>query len=76
MTGNVPPQRMIMGFQPPGVIHGGAAAGGVVILRDLTPGREAPVQAVFPNSPEFRFESLAPGLYCVVKRSAIDTILR
>ena len=76
MTGNVPPQRVIMGFQPPGVIHGAAAGAGVVILRDLTPGREGPVQALFPNSSEVRFEGVAPGQYCVAKRSATDVTAR
>ena len=76
MTGNVPPQRVIMGFQPPGAIHGSPPAEGGVILRDVTPGREAPVQAVFPSSPEFRFEGLAPGQYCVAKTSATDAVSR
>jgi hypothetical protein len=76
IRGNVPLPRVIKGFEPPGVIHGAAPAASVVILRDVTPGREAPVQAVFPNSPEFRFDGLTPGQYCVAVRSATDAILR
>jgi hypothetical protein len=76
MTGDVPPRRVIMGFQPPSVIHGAAPAASVVILRDVTPGREAPVQAAFPTSSGFRFEGLAPGQYCVAKRSATDVTPR
>ena len=76
MTGKVPPQRVIMGFQAPGVIHGAAPAASVVILRDVTPGREAPVQAVFPTALEYRFEGLPPGQYCAEKRSATDVTPR
>ncbi len=72
MRGNVPPQRVILGFQPPGMIHGDARGANVILLRDVTPGREAPVQAVFPGSPEFRFEGLTPGRYCFTKKSATD----
>jgi hypothetical protein len=76
MTANVPPPRVIMGFQPPGVIHGVAPNASVVILRDVTPGRDAPVQAVFAKAAEFRFEGLPPGQYCVSTQSAGDPTLR
>ena len=67
---------MITGFQPPGVIYGAAPGASVIVLRDVTPGRESPVRAVFTNSDEFQFDTLPPGQYCVTTRLADDAIVR
>jgi hypothetical protein len=68
------PERITVLFQPLGSIHGNAAAGSVVVLRDMTPGRES-TQAVFPPSGSpYRFDGLAPGQYCVATQCATDTI--
>jgi len=75
MTKDVTPERTLVTFQPPGSIHGPATSGNAVVLRDMTPGRESPVQAVFTSSSsEFRFDHLAPGPYCVSTQPATDTI--
>jgi hypothetical protein len=61
-------------FQPPSSIRGMADAGSAVILRDVTPGREA-IHAVFAAvASEFLFDGLAPGQYCITTQSAADTI--
>ena len=69
------PDRTIVAFHPPGSIHGTATSGNSVVLRDMTPGRESPVQAVLISTNSgFRFEHLAPGQYCVTTQSSIDPI--
>jgi hypothetical protein len=69
------PGRATVVFQPLSSIHGSAANGNVVVLRDLTPGRDSPVQAIFASSAaEFHFDGLAPGRYCVVTQPSIDPI--
>ena len=61
-------------FQPPSSIRGMASAGSTVILRDVTPGREA-IHAVFAAvASEFLFDGLAPGQFCVTTQAAADTI--
>jgi len=41
-----------------------------VVLRDMEPGRESPVQAVFVRSGDpFGFQNLAPGRYCLAVHS-------
>jgi hypothetical protein len=74
LRNDITPERITMMFQPLGNIHGNAAAGSVVVLRDMTPGRES-TQAMFlsPANP-YRFDGLAPGQYCVITHSATDTI--
>ncbi len=76
MTDKVPPARMITGFEPPGVIYGAAPGASVIVLRDVTPGRQSPVRAEFTNSSEFHFDAVPPGQYCVTTRVADDAILR
>jgi hypothetical protein len=74
---DTPAERATVVFQPPSSIRGTATSGNVVVLRDLTPGRDSPVQALFGNSAaEYRFDGLAPGQYCVATHSAIDVIPR
>jgi hypothetical protein len=74
---DTPAERATVVFQPPSSIHGTTKSGNVVVLRDLTPGRDSPVQALFGNSgAEYRFDGLAPGQYCVATHSATDVIPR
>jgi hypothetical protein len=69
------PERATVVFQPLPSIHGSAAIGNVVVLRDLTPGHDSPVQAIFANSAaEFHFDGLAPGRYCVTPLPSNDPI--
>jgi len=67
------PKSVRVGFQPLSSIHGSTAIGNVVVLRDVTPGRDSPVQAIFANSAvEFHFDGLAPGKYCITIQPSID----
>jgi hypothetical protein len=68
-------ERATVVFQPLSSIHGSTANGNVVVLRDMTPGRDSPVQAIFASSPaEFHFDGLAAGKYCVTTQPSIDPI--
>jgi hypothetical protein len=73
---DVSPERAIVVFQPPGTIRGTTAdMASSVVLRDVTPGRESPVQAVFTASnSDFQFDGLTPGRYCLAAQSSVDTI--
>jgi len=74
LRNDITPERINVVFQPLGNIHGDAAAGSVVVLRDVTPGRES-TQAMFSGSGNpYRFDGLSPGQYCVATHSATDTI--
>jgi hypothetical protein len=69
------PERATVVFQPLSSIHGSTANGNVVVLRDMTPSHDSPVQAIFANSAaEFHFDGLAPGRYCVMTQPATDPI--
>jgi hypothetical protein len=68
------PEHATVVFQPLSSIHGATANGNIIVLRDLTPGRES-VQAIVGNSPsEFRFDDLLPGKYCLTTLPATDVI--
>jgi hypothetical protein len=69
------PERATVVFHPLSGIHGSTTSGNVVVLRDVTPGHDSSVQAIFANSAtEFHFDGLAPGMYCVTIQSSIDPI--
>jgi len=69
--------HVVRGFAPDASIHGSIAAMELAILRDVTPGRDAPIQAFFANSAaEFRFDGLAAGRYCVFRQPATDPVPR
>jgi len=75
LTQDAFPQRTVVSFQPPSSIHGTVTTGNYVVLRDMTPGRESPVQAFFPGASfEFHFDRLAAGQYCVNTLSVTDPI--
>jgi hypothetical protein len=69
------PERTTVVFRPLSSIRGSTANGNVVVLRDMTPGRDSPIQAIFANSvTEFHFDGLTPGSYCVTVHASIDPI--
>jgi hypothetical protein len=74
LRNDAPPEHVTVVFQPRSSIHGTTAIGNVVILRDLTPGREAVEAIVGSSAREFRFDDLLPGTYCVTTQPATDAI--
>ncbi|HET9129625.1 MAG TPA: carboxypeptidase-like regulatory domain-containing protein, partial [Terriglobia bacterium] len=77
LRNDAPPEHATVVFHPLSSIHGPTSFGNIMVLRDVTAGREsAPtIDAIVGNTAkDFRFDDLLPGQYCLTTMSATDVI--